>query len=520
MTDPTGATAVVAAVAPPTRVVPALDARGLTRRFGATLALADVDLVVGPGEIHGLVGTNGAGKSTLIRILSGALRRDAGAVSVAGHALAFGDPAASRVAGIATVQQDIDGAILPNHTVARNLALDVVADRGSGLFLSDARIRRVAARIAADAGLDLDLDADIGTYGVSDRQQVILARELSRSPRVLILDEPTSALSSRETDRLFASLRSMAERGVAIVFVSHRLEDVAGLSDVVHVLRDGRTVDVLRRPFSGGLIAEAMLGHRPTIEGLPAAGDDPSADPPVVVRLSALVTRAGRPAVDLGLRVGETIGLFGLIGAGKTSLLEAIFGVRPWAGGRATLDGVAYRPRDPADAIAAGVHLVPEDRARQALIADWSIARNLSLPFLRRTTRLGVLDTRLEARRGESIIGRFGIVARGPGTVVSTLSGGNQQKVVVGRWVTPTARLLLLDEPFAGIDLGARAEIGQRLRDTAAGRATIVASSDIDELLEVADRIVVMADGAIVADHPAAALPRAAYARLAAGDRG
>ena len=180
---------------------------------------------------------------------------------------------------------------------------------------------------------------------------------------MLILDEPTSALSSRETERLFTSLRSMAERGVAIVFVSHRLEDVAGLSDVVHVLRDGRTVNVLRRPFSGGLIAEAMLGHRPTIEAGQAAGRDRSADRPVMLRVSAIVTRAGRPAVDLDVRVGETVGLFGHIGAGKTAMLEAIFGVRPWVGGKAALDAVAYRPRHPADAIAAGVHLVPEDRA-------------------------------------------------------------------------------------------------------------------------------------------------------------
>jgi simple sugar transport system ATP-binding protein len=213
---------------------------------------------------------------------------------------------------------------------------------------------------------------------------------------------------------------------------------------------------------------------------------------------------------------GEILGIFGLVGAGKTSLLEGLFGARSLADGTVSIDGRPFDPRDTADAVRAGVHLVPEDRTRQGVIAAWSVARNLSLPFLTQGLRFGLLDGRAERRNAEGVIERLGIVSRGPSAIVSTLSGGNQQKVVVGRWLVPGARVLLLDEPFAGVDLGARADIGERLRATAASRATIVASADIDELLEVADRIVVLRTGAIVLDGPAGSVEREAYVAAAA----
>jgi simple sugar transport system ATP-binding protein len=242
----------------------------------------------------------------------------------------------------------------------------------------------------------------------------------------------------------------------------------------------------------------------------------PEGRPPVLV-LRAVRTRTGRPPLDLVVGGGEIVALFGLVGAGKTSLLEALFGVRPFDGGEALLGGRPLAARSPREAIDRGVHLVPEDRAAQAVLPEWSIAANLSLPFLRLLGRRGFLDPRAERRRAATAIGDLGIVAAGPAAPLRSLSGGNQQKVVVARWLGPSARLLLLDEPFRGVDLGARADIGRRLRASREGRATLVASADIDELLELADRIVVLHDGAVVHDGPMAGADRERLVHLAAG---
>jgi simple sugar transport system ATP-binding protein len=485
--------------------------RGLRQRYGATVALDGVDLDLRRGEVHGLVGANGAGKSTLIRILAGAVAPTAGSVDVDGRALALGDPAASRLAGIGAVHQAIDAGILPGHTVAANLALDRLADPRSGILVRSTAVRATAAAIAERAGLTLRLDDLVDRLGASDRQQIVLARALARDPRLLILDEPTSALSARETGRLFATIRRMAAAGVAVLYVSHRLAEVAELAIRVSVLREGRLVASMTAPFSAAAIGEAMLGHAPTRQRVTTT----AAGAPVLT-LTGVQTRPDRPTVDLVIHQGEIVGVFGLVGAGKTSLLEGLFGARALAGGAVALDGRPYAPRDTADAVRSGVHLVPEDRARQGVIAPWSVARNLSLPFLRRNLRLGLLDGAAERRTAEAVIERLGIVTRGPGAPVATLSGGNQQKVVVGRWLVPGARVLLLDEPFAGVDLGARADIGEQLRATATTRGTVVASADIDELLEVADRIVVLRDGAIVHDGPTGSIEREAYVATAA----
>jgi simple sugar transport system ATP-binding protein len=485
--------------------------RGLRQRFGATIALDGVDLDLRRGEIHGLVGANGAGKSTLIKILAGAVAPGAGTVVVGGRPLRLGDPVASRLAGIGAVHQDIDAGILPGHSVAENLALDRLADPRSGVLARGSSMRATAAAIAARAGLTLRLDTNVDRLGASDRQQIVLARSLARDPRLLILDEPTSALSARETGRLFETVRRMAAAGVGVLYVSHRLAEVAELAARVSVLREGRLLASMTAPFSAATIGEAMLGHAPVRPQRTAAATGAA-----VLSLSGVRTRPDRPALDLVVHQGEILGIFGLVGAGKTSLLEGLFGARSLADGTVTIDGRPFDPRDTADAVRAGVHLVPEDRTRQGVIAAWSVARNLSLPFLTQGLRFGLLDGRAERRNAEGVIERLGIVSRGPTAPVATLSGGNQQKVVVGRWLVPGARVLLLDEPFAGVDLGARADIGDRLRATAATRATVVASADIDELLEVADRIVVLRDGAIVLDGPTGSVEREAYVAAAA----
>jgi simple sugar transport system ATP-binding protein len=488
---------------------------GVRKRFGATLAVDGVDLALRCGEVFGLVGTNGAGKSTLIRILSGAVRPDAGEVLVAGSPILLGDPAASRRAGIQAVQQEIGAGILPGHSVAENLALDRLADRSTGLLYRRRALLRAAAAIAEPLELQLDLDASVDDLGASDRQQILLARALSREPRLLILDEPTSALSARETERLFSAVRRLVAHGVTVLYISHRLAEVAGIADRVGVLREGRLVRTLEPPFSAQAIGTAMLGHAPAArpEGIPSRGE-------TVVTIAGLHLRPEGHPIDLELLAGEVVGLLGLVGAGKSALLEGLFGARPLPAGQVSLDGSAYRPASTRDAIRRGVYLVPEDRARHGLLASWSIGENLSLPFLDRFRRSALLSRHLERLNATAVIDRLAIVARGPSAPVAELSGGNQQKVVVGRWLLPEARLLLLDEPFRGIDLGARGEIVARIRAAAPGRAVLVASSDVDELLEIADRIVVLCDGAVAHDAAAGSLQREGYAALAAAEIG
>ena len=447
---------------------------GLRKQYEATQALAGVELKLRAGEVYGLVGANGAGKSTLIRILAGAVVPDAGEVRVGGEPLTLGSPLVALRAGIATVHQQIDAGILPGHTVAENLALDLLGATGSGVVYRRADVLTRASDIAARAGLHLPLDAAVDRLGSSDRQQIVLARALAAEPRVLVLDEPTSALSEREAERLFATIRRMLGLGVGVLYVSHRLPEVAGLAARVGVLREGRLVREFTGTTSAREIGAAILGTRggdapgSAAGRVPAAarvvapggatpasdGADQSAGPVLV--LDGARTRPTRPPLDLVLRDGEIVGLFGLIGAGKTSLLEALFGVRPLASGSATLDGTALAARSPRQAIDRGVHLVPEDRAAQAVLHDWSIAANLTLPFLRLVGRAGFLDRGAERRRAVATIADLGIVATGPSAPLRSLSGGNQQKVVVGRWLVPSARLLLLDEPFRGVDLGAR----------------------------------------------------------------
>jgi len=501
---------------------------GLRKHYAATQALAGVDLELRAGEVYGLVGANGAGKSTLIRILAGAVVPDAGEVLIAGVPLALGSPRAALRAGIVTVHQQIDAGILPGHTVGENLALDLLGSEGRGPLYRRHDVRVRAREIADRAGLDLPLDAIVDRLGSSDRQQIVLARALAHEPRLLVLDEPTSALSERETERLFATIRRMIGLGVGVLYVSHRLPEVAGLAARVGVMRDGRLVREFAETTSAREIGAAILGTAlatPEIASagaaspatLPAAAT-PSAPPVLVVRNAQ--TRPTRPPLDLVVAAGEIVGLFGLIGAGKTSLFEALFGIRPLAAGNATLDGRPLAAGSPREAIDRGVYLVPEDRAAQAVLPEWSIARNLSLPFLREVGRRGFLDRGAERRRAVAAIADLGVVAAGPSAPLRSLSGGNQQKVVVGRWLGQTARLLLLDEPFRGVDLRARADIGARLRDRRGAHATLVASADVDELLEVADRVVVLHEGAIVHDGPVADVDREALVHLAAGGVG
>jgi simple sugar transport system ATP-binding protein len=502
----------------------AVSLRGVGMSFGAHRVLDGVDLDIAAGEVLALLGANGAGKSTLIKVLSGVHPGHDGTILVEGTEQRMDSPLRARRAGIATVHQRVHDGVVPGLTVAENLAFDDLAHpgrRGPASVLLRRREVMAAARTAVEVlGLDWTdavLRRDVADLGISDAQLLVLARALVHRPRLLVLDEPTSALSAAEAERLFAVVRTPRAAGLAVLYVSHRLGEVDALADRAVVLRDGRVTSDTRAPFRWDVVLPAMLGERAAAHPVGADGigrvggglREPLLPGEVAVRLRGVRLLPRSPALDLDLHAGQVTGVVGLLGAGKSELAHGLFGSASWAAGTAELDGRPHAPRSPAAAVRAGVHLVPEDRAGQALLPGWSIARTLSLPFLRELARGGVVDRPAEADRARAAVDRFGVVTRSEHTDVGELSGGNQQKVVVGRWLVPGVRVLLLDEPFRGVDLGARRDIGGHARDAArAGAAVVVLSADVDEVLEVADRVLVLVDGAVTLDAPVSAVPR------------
>ncbi|MCX5241804.1 sugar ABC transporter ATP-binding protein [Streptomyces prunicolor] len=485
-----------------TAVDVAVSLRDVSMAFGGKTVLESVSLDIAPGSVVALLGANGAGKSTLIKILSGVHTDHGGEVRVAGEPAALQSPLAARQLGIQTVHQRIGEGIVPGLTVAENLVFEELAQKRGNPFLNGRRVLARAREI--QAGLELDwsdalLRRDVTELGISDRQLLILARALATRPRLLILDEPTSALSATEAQRLFTLVEKMRDDGIAVLYVSHRLGEIDALADRLVVLRDGGLTDDQVKPFDWDSALRAMLAqaHEATSARPQRSGEHGD----VVLALHGVHLFEGRAPLDLDLRAGEVTGVVGLLGAGKTELARGLFGAEPFPTGKVELDGKPYAPRRPSDAIRAGVHLVPEDRHADALVPGWSVAQNISLPFLKSLSRAGLVNTAKEDALGRGTIDALGVVARDEHSTVEELSGGNQQKVVVGRWLAETPRVLILDEPFRGVDIGARRDIGRRARALAAeGAAVLVLSADVDEVLEIADRVVVLAAGEVHLD--------------------
>ncbi|MEU0428613.1 sugar ABC transporter ATP-binding protein [Streptomyces canus] len=486
---------------------PAVGLTDVSMAFGGKTVLASVTLDIAPGSVVALLGANGAGKSTLIKILSGVHTGHGGQVRVAGETAALQSPLAARQLGIQTVHQRIGEGIVPGLSVAENLVFEELAQKRGNPFLNGRRVLARAREI--QAGLDLGwsdsvLRREVSELGISDRQLLILARALATRPRLLILDEPTSALSAAEAQRLFALVERMRDDGIAVLYVSHRLGEIDALADRLVVLRDGRLTEDQTRPFDWDSALRAMLRGRPARQAQEVTTARPvreTATGDVALSLRGVRLLAGRAPLDLDLRAGEVTGVVGLLGAGKTELARGLFGAEPFATGSAELDGRPYEPKRPSDAIRAGIHLVPEDRHADALVPGWSLSQNISLPFLKSLSRAGLVQRSREDALGRETIEALGVVARDEHSTVEELSGGNQQKVVVGRWLARTPRVLILDEPFRGVDIGARRDIGRRARALAAeGAAVLVLSADVDEVLEIADRVVVLAAGEIHLD--------------------
>ena len=455
-----------------------------------------MDLDIRAGEVLALMGANGAGKSTLIKILCGVHPGDCGAIEIDGREVDFRSPLEACEAGIHTVHQTINDGVVQQLTVAENLALDEICRPAGPFMLNRRRIAERAAEIENILGLDLPLERAMSDLGQAERQLVAIARALSHEPKVLILDEPTSSLSESEASRLFAIIEDLRSRGVAIIYISHRISDVRRLADRAVVMRDGRIRAEFEKPLDFDAIVNAMVGHR-TGAGSRAAVSGGA--PVLELRDFSLV--AGAAPFDLDLREGEVVVVTGLIGAGKSELAECLFGTRRPASGAIKIDGRPFAPKSPGQAIDAGVFMAPEDRGNASLVTEFSVRDNMTLPFLRFFSKLSLLQSDEERAAANAQVSDLAIKCASIDVPILSLSGGNQQKVVLGRWLVRSARLLILDEPFQGVDIGARQDIGRRLRETAAGRATLVICADLEEATEIADRIVVMRDFSVAGVH-------------------
>jgi ABC-type sugar transport system ATPase subunit len=483
---------------PPETPRPFLEMRGISKRFGSVQALDGVDFDLRAGEVHAIVGENGAGKSTLIKVIAGAHAPDGGLILISGRPTAIPSPRAARLLGIAVVHQELT--LFPALTVAEN----VLAGRQpawSPLKLVDrARARRAAREVLDLFGTEIDPDRPTSRLGVAAAQVVEIARALSQEACVLILDEPTSALSDREAEALFRTIRRLREKGFGIIHISHRLEEVLEIADRITVLRDGRRVDTIPRGEAtvDGLIRRMvgrdladLYGSRASV---PGGGDE-------VLRLEDLSSPGRFRDISLRLAKGEILGLAGLVGAGRSEVGKAVFGSPPAASGRIFVEGRETRIRSPRDALRLGIALLSEDRRREGLFPEMSVRENLTVTHLRRFSRLGLLSVRGEAAGARAAAERLRVRAAGVEARMRDLSGGNQQKVLLARWLEIGPRVLIADEPTRGVDVGAKAEIYAILRRLASeGLGIILISSEMPEVIGMSDRILVLHEGRIAGE--------------------
>jgi ABC-type sugar transport system ATPase subunit len=494
--------------------LPFVRTRGIAKSYGGVRALHNIDLDIYPGEVHGLVGANGAGKSTFIKLLAGVEIPDAGTIELEARPVPILNPEQSTRLGFSFIHQELN--LVPQFNALQNLTLGLPKPKRAGLIHWPS-VRANMSGLIKRLGINFSLDVPVSELSVAEQWMVSIGRALIRKARLIAMDEPTASLSPNESERLFRIIRELASDGIAILYVSHRLDEILNLCGTITVFKDGEKV--LQQTVKGMTkndLIQAIVGA----EGIAA--------PPTksVRRLSERVVlqakelrRAPRVRdVSLSLHAGEVVGLAGLVGAGRTELANLIFGADAPDHGTMLLDGSAYRPRNPHEATSQGVVLVPEERRSQGLILDRSISFNINLPFLkpaRLFAPLPVVSTRRSASRANQIMNQLRIKAETAATPVRLLSGGNQQKVVIGKWLTLAPRLLILDEPSRGVDVGARSEIHRIINELAEhGAAILVISSDDEELPGLCDRVIVMTEGRIAGELRGVEITREAILRL------
>lgn len=475
---------------------PAVRAKGIYMAFDGVNVLKDVNFDLGPSEVHGLVGENGAGKSTLVKIMAGVYQPKAGRVEVNGQDEVIPHPQAATALGIALIHQQ--PLAFPDLTVVENVFVGVEPTRGPLGWLDWRTMHREARQALDSLGLNLDPRTPMRGLSVADQQMVDMAAALLQNARILLMDEPTAALTPSEVERLFAIIRKLRDQGTAIVFISHRLEEVFAISDRITVIRDGEVVGE-RKPEETTYdeIIHLMVG-RP----LKAMFERPENQEIGEVMLEARdLTRAGCFGdIAFELRSGEIVGMAGLVGAGRSFVAQALFGILPLDSGTILLDGEPVKIKRPRDAMDRGIAYVPEDRQNQGLLMSMSVARNMTLPMVPQLAQLGWVRQSLERRSALDYVERLRIILREVEQPIAELSGGNQQKVVLSKWLLTQPRIIILDEPTRGIDVGAKAEVHRLMGELAAqGIAILMISSELPEVLAMSDRVLVMREGRLVA---------------------
>ncbi|NKY24000.1 sugar ABC transporter ATP-binding protein [Cellulomonas denverensis] len=467
--------------------------RAIDKAFDGVPVLRDVSFEVLPGEVHALAGGNGAGKSTLMKILQGVYQRDAGTVEVFGTDLRASSIQEAKAAGIGMVFQEFS--LVSTLTVAQNIFLDD-EPRRRGL-IDDARMRREAAALLRRIEVDIDPGAEVGGLPTAQWQLTEIAKALSRDARVLIMDEPTASLAKHEVDALFELIGRLKAQGIAIIYISHRMDEVDRIADRITILQGGRHLltarlaDITPQEIVAGIAGRELAAAGRAVGGVPA-------DAPVLLEVRDLHAR-GVHGADLRLHAGEVLGIAGLMGSGRTELAGALFGVNPITAGTVTRDGQPLRIGSPRDAIAAGIVLVPEDRRLQGLVLDHSVRSNLVLPLLHRVLRRGLVAVDQVRRLSDELIQRFSIAVARPDAPARLLSGGNQQKIVIAKWLGTAPDVLVMDEPTAGVDVGTKSEIVRIVRELARdGKGVVVISSEFPELIAMCDRFLIMRDGVVV----------------------
>ncbi len=467
---------------------PLLEMRSITKGFPGVTALNRVDFELEKGEVHVLLGENGAGKSTLIKMLSGAHQPDEGEILVDGEKVEIKSAMDAQRLGISTIYQEFN--LVPQLTVAENVFLGR-QPRSFG-FVNRSKMRKDTRELLERTKIRVDTDAPVQSLGVAQRQMVEITKALSLDARILIMDEPTASLSGQEIDRLFEIIRGLQEDDVGVVFISHHLEEVTEIGDRVTVLRDGEYVDQVPASTDHSEFVRLMVGRDIKDQfprRKPEIGD-------VLLEVKNLSLEGVLEDISFELRAGEVVGLAGIVGAGRTELAEAIFGSEPADSGEINISGEALRPGDPGEAKRLGIGFITEDRQGEGIVPPLSVAENLGLAALGQNTSAGFVNRRKQRQQAEKMIGDLNIRTPSSAQEIRYLSGGNQQKVVIGKWLLNDSKILIMDEPTRGIDVGAKVEIYELMNElTENGAGILMISSELPEVLGMSDRVMVMSQG-------------------------
>ncbi|MFF1832307.1 sugar ABC transporter ATP-binding protein [Paenarthrobacter sp. NPDC058040] len=490
-----------------------VEMRSISKGFNGVSVLKDVSFEVRQGEVHALAGGNGAGKSTLMKILQGVYQTDSGQILIGGKPASINSIQDAKAAGIGMVFQEFS--LVPSLTVAQNIFLGVEPLNQSGLIDDRAAVKR-AREVFAEMEVDVDPRAEVSRLGTAYWQLTEIAKALAQNATVLIMDEPTASLARHESEALFELIDRLKQRGISIIYISHRMDEVYRLADRITILRDGRhLLTELLTGVTPEQIVEGIVGKK--IEGqLSYQSRDVAMDREPLLEVRRLSAGSRVRDVSFTLRPGEILGLAGLMGSGRTELARALFGIDRVDSGEILLRGKQVTISSPRQAIAAGVALIPEDRRAQGLVLEHSVQDNLLLPLLGQIQRGPFLDGGKAKELSSSLIKKFAVKVAHPHRPVRLLSGGNQQKVVIAKWLGNDPDILILDEPTAGVDIGTKSEILDTIRELAnAGKAVIVISSEYPELLAVSDRVLVLKDGSIIRDIPRSDIADEEYLQLA-----